>query len=127
MGQESNLQPAVLAVAALRSVAFRLVPDSIDPVLFHIWCSVQFRFGRGLCCHFCCHKRAVTGAPTCDHAADFKFERMWLPLIADNREGRNLRSIVAVFARLHSLETVLAAVKVAVKISEALLCRMGLR
>jgi hypothetical protein len=50
-----------------------------------------------------------------------------MPLIVDGRQCRNLRTMVAVFIRLRSLETVLAAVKVAVKSSQTLLYRMDLR
>jgi hypothetical protein len=60
-------------------------------------------------------------------AADFKLERIWLPLIVDGRRCRNLRTMVAVFVRLRSLETVLAAVKVAVKSSQTLLYGMDPR
>jgi hypothetical protein len=48
-------------------------------------------------------------------AADFKFERIWLPLIADGCGCRNLRTLAAVFVRHRSLLVVRAAVKVAVK------------
>jgi hypothetical protein len=96
----------------LRSVWFH---NSVDAAFFHASCSVQFRFSRGLCCHFCCHKLTVINSLTCDHAADFKFERIWLPLNADGCRCRNLRTLAAVFVRHRSLLVVRAAVKVAVK------------
>jgi hypothetical protein len=96
----------------LRSVWFH---NSVDSALFHVSCSVQFRFSRGLCCHFCCHKLTVINSLTCDHAADSKVERIWLPLNADGCRCRNLRTLAAVFVRHRSLLVVRAAVKVAVK------------
>jgi hypothetical protein len=48
-------------------------------------------------------------------AADIKFERIWLPLIADSCGCRNLPTLAAVFVRHRSLLVVRAAVKVAVK------------
>jgi hypothetical protein len=48
-------------------------------------------------------------------AADFQFEPIWLPLIAEGCGCRNLRTLAAVFVRHRSLLVVRAAVKVAVK------------
>ena len=47
--------------------------------------------------------------------ADFEFEPIWLPLIADGCRCRNLRTLAADFVRHRSLLVVRAAVKVAVK------------
>jgi hypothetical protein len=47
--------------------------------------------------------------------ADFKFEPIWLQLIADGCGCRNLRTLPAVFVRHRSLLVIRAAVKVAVK------------
>jgi hypothetical protein len=95
-----------------RSVSFHCLVDS---GFSRIWCSVWSRFGRRLCCQFCCRKHTVINSLTCDHAADFKFEPIWLPLIADGCGCRNLRTLAAVFVRHRWLLVVRAAVKVAVK------------
>jgi hypothetical protein len=60
-------------------------------------------------------------------AADSKFERIWLPLIADGGQPRILRTLVAVAVRLCSLETVRVAVRVAVKVAVESHCALQVR
>jgi hypothetical protein len=78
VGQESHRRPAVLEVAALRSVAFRLVPlfdesQILGCVVFHIVPARSTALLPNLLTQ-------AYGNRTLYQEADLKFERAWLPL-----------------------------------------------